>query len=103
MVEFSPELLRSLKRLEGAVRTSKSFSPEILENLQDPVLGYISEEPKTIVRAINAIAHVVEQTTTHIAKTNDQAAKEALFELFEVLAQDDKKPVRLVKAVFKGR
>jgi hypothetical protein len=98
MVTFSPEVLRCFSHIENAVRGSDQFPFEIQENLQD----YARGEPIQVLRAINAIAYIARETTKYIEKTADAKANEALTKLFEALSSDEKRPVRISKAVSKS-
>lgn len=93
-IRFSPEVVRSLRELEIAVRDSDAFDPDLRVNLAELAAG----DNFTVRAAITNIGLIVQETMEHIAKTDDEAAKLALFGLFDKLmgTRANSKPVTVI-------
>ena len=97
-VQFSPKLLDRLSQLDKAVRDSKHFNSDILENLRE-----CTAEPMTANRAVSAIAHITREAMRYVAATSDKAADYALIDLMEAISSDHPPCVQPVKMVRKSR
>src|ERR1035438_8631522 len=101
MVQFSPEVISSLRRLEAMVHDSKHFSPDILANLQE---GYTDGKPMLLHHALTLVASVTREAMEHVNATGDQRAKQAVHNIScLLLGLDDQPPFTVTRTRVTGR
>jgi len=86
-IQFSPEILRDLSRLEAAVCESEHFDSGILECLQDLASGQVH----SVQSSLMYIGHIVKEAMNHVRETGDKKAEAALDSFLYGLLEDPSK------------
>jgi hypothetical protein len=83
-IKFSPEVVRSLTRLEALLHDSPHYSSDLLENLRDLASG----KPQPVQIVLTEMALITRETMRHVQATGDKRAAEALRDFHEALMAD---------------